>query len=88
MKVDNKLYRPDGLPCRGDPSKTAPKAIPDFWGVVFEKEGLISNEVDVECFSKVKELSAELIDHKTNHLRIRFRFSAAPGYFSNLELQV
>lgn len=88
VKVDSKLYRPEGLPCRGDPNKTAPKPIPDFWGVVLENQGLISNEVDVECFSKVKELTCELVDHKTNHLRIRFRFSTATQYFSNLDLQV
>jgi hypothetical protein len=87
-KVDSKLYRPEGLPCRGDPNKTAPKPIPDFWGVVFEKEGLVSNEVDVDCFSKAKELTCEILDHKTNHLRIRFKFSSPTNYFSNLELQV
>jgi hypothetical protein len=30
-KVDAKLYRPEGLPCRGDPSKVQPIAIPNFW---------------------------------------------------------
>ena len=87
-KVDSKLYRPEGLPCRGDPNKTAPKAIADFWGVVFENQGLVSNEADVDGFSKLKELTCELLDHKTNHLRIRFKFSAPNNYFSNLELQV
>lgn len=42
----------------------------------------------MDCFSKVKEFTCELIDHKTNHLRIRFAFSGATSYFSNLELQV
>lgn len=87
-KLDNKIYRPEGLPCRGDPNKIAPKPIPDFWGVVFEKEGLISSEIDVECFSKVKELSCQLLDHKSNHIRVLFRFSSATNYFTNLELQV
>lgn len=43
VKVEGKLYRPEGLPSRGDPNKTAPKAIPDFWGVVLENQGLISS---------------------------------------------
>ena len=85
-KVDSKLYRPQGLPCRVNPNMTAPKAIPDFWGVVFENQGLLSNEVDVDCFSKLKELTCELLDQKTYHLRIRFKFSAPNNYFSNLEL--
>jgi hypothetical protein len=43
IKVDTKLYKPEGLPCRGDPNKVAPVAIPNFWGEIFDKEGLISN---------------------------------------------
>lgn len=56
-KVEAKLYRPEGLPCRGDPSKVQPIAIPNFWAEVFDKEGLISHNVDVECLGKLKEFS-------------------------------
>lgn len=57
IKVDAKLYKPEGLPCRGDPARTPPKAIPNFWGIVFGREGLISHDGDLECFEKVKELT-------------------------------
>jgi hypothetical protein len=88
IKVDPKLYRPEGLPCRGDVNRTAPKAIPNFWGIVFGREGLINYEGDLECFEKVKELSCQLLDHKTNHIRVVFKIASASAYFSNLELQV
>jgi hypothetical protein len=54
IKVDAKLYKPEGLPCRGDPSKVQPVPIPNFWLDVLDKEGLLSSEVDVECFSNLK----------------------------------
>lgn len=48
----------------------------------------MSDEIDVECFEKIKEFSCELIDHKTNHIRIIFTFSGETAYFSNLTLQL
>lgn len=60
-KVDSKLYKPEGLPCRGDPTKVQPLPIPNFWGEILEKEGLLNSEVDVECIQKIKEFTCELI---------------------------
>ena len=31
-KIESKLYKPERLPCRGDPLKITPLAIKDFWG--------------------------------------------------------
>ena len=87
-KVDSKLYKPEGLPCRGDPSKVQPIPIPNFWGEILDKEGLLNSEVDVEAIEKIKEFTCELIEQKTNHLRIIFKFTSQNSYFSNLELQV
>lgn len=87
-KVEAKLYRPEGLPCRGDPSKTNPLPIPNFWGEIFEKEGLLNSEADVDCIQKIKEFTCELLSQKDNHIRITFKFTSPPAYFHNTELQV
>lgn len=42
-KVDTQLYKPEGLPCRGDPNKVRPLPIPNFWAEILDKEGLLSS---------------------------------------------
>ena len=73
-KVDKKLYNPEGLPKAGDPSKITPRAIDDFWGEVLEKEGLLSEEVDVAVCDSIREFYCEILDPKKNHFRIAFSF--------------
>lgn len=55
---------------------------------MLDKEGLISDEIDVDCINKTNHFKVELLCHKTNHLRITFTFSQATDYFSNLKLEV
>ena len=53
-----------------------------------DKEGLITEEVDVDCITKVTQFKCELLSHSTNHLRITFKFGEETKYFSNKQLQV
>ena len=73
-KVDKKLYNPEGLPKAGDPSKVTPRAVKDFWGEVMEKEGLVSEDIDVGVFDSIREFVCEVLNPKTHHFRIVFSF--------------
>lgn len=61
----------------------APQKIENFWGIILDKEGLLTEEVDVDCMNKVSFFQCELLDHNSNHMRITFKFNEETNYFKN-----
>jgi hypothetical protein len=64
VKVEADLYRPEGFPCRGDPKRTAPLGIPNYWAEVLAKEELIRSQEDAIALSQLKEMNCTLVNHK------------------------
>lgn len=42
VRVNEALYKPEGLLVKADLKKVAPQRISDFWEVILDKEGLLS----------------------------------------------
>ena len=42
----------------------------------------------MDCITKVNKFKVELLDHKSNHVRIQIGFSDETAYFKNRELEV
>jgi hypothetical protein len=87
-KLAPSLYTPTGLETKTDVEKLAPQKIESFWGIVLDKEGLLTEEVDVDCVTNISFFQCELLSHATNHLRITFKFGTETPYFSNKVLEV
>lgn len=88
IKVDSQLYLLDGVPAKIDLKKVGPSAVPNFWTDILTKDDILSGENDFACVEKIKEFKCELLDPKTNHISITFKFSSETDYFSNIELEV
>lgn len=41
-KLDVSLYEPEGIPKAIDLNKVVPQKIEDFWGIILDKEGLLT----------------------------------------------
>jgi hypothetical protein len=41
-KVADALYKPEGLACQSKIKKMAPKKIESFWGIIFDKEDILT----------------------------------------------
>ena len=42
----------------------------------------------MDCITKVNKFKVELLNHKSNHVRIQLGFSDETAYFKNRELEV
>lgn len=87
-KLEAELYEPEGIAKTIDLKKVVPQKIEDFWGIILDKEGLLTEEIDVDCIKKLNFFQCELLDHNTNHIKITFKFSQQTNYFKNLKLSV
>lgn len=88
QKLADNLYKPKELPCLNRARKMVPKKIDNFWGIIFDKEDILTEEIDVECFGKIKDFSCLINKSIANHLQITFKFISETEYFSNLELEL
>lgn len=42
QKLEAELYEPEGIPKTIDLKKVTPQKIEDFWGIILDKEGLLT----------------------------------------------
>lgn len=85
-KLKNDLYKPADVVCSVDPRKVAPSKLDNFWGKVFQKCGLVVEEVDYECLGNLSEFKSEILDMSTGDIRMVFKFNPITDYFLNQSL--
>jgi hypothetical protein len=61
----------------------APSKLVNFWGTVFQKCGLVVEEVDYECLDSLSEFKSQILDMSTGHIRMTFKFNPITDYFLN-----
>jgi len=75
-KLGDELYKIQGIESTVDVKKVKPTKIDNFWGIVLDKEGLLTEEVDVDNITKVSKLRVEMVDPAINHIRVTFDFTS------------
>lgn len=51
-----------------------PIAIKDYWSKVFTSIGLVGNEDDIDLLDHVVLFKAQMVDARTNHIKLFFEF--------------